>query len=192
MFNTLRQKVSSAFTLSELMVSLAILGVLAALTLPGVFTHMQVSANKARLKTTYIAMNQALNAAVLDGSYTSAIAVLKAKLNYAHLCPANDVTGPCSVEAGGQTAHYTTNLERLIMHDGSILFFHSDAWIGLKVEPNKPTSFQSNFLWLRYNPSNVVWLAGSPQTDGFNTNVKPGELGICACNQPFANSLFTN
>jgi prepilin-type N-terminal cleavage/methylation domain-containing protein len=191
MFNTLRQKVSSAFTLSELMVSLAILGVLAALTLPGVFTHMQVSANKARLKTTYIAMNQALNAAVLDGSYTSTIAVLKAKLNYAHLCPANNVTAPCDKALLHDNWTFTS-VDRLIMHDGSILFLHSEGWIALKGEPNKPASYQSNFLWLRYNPSNVVWLAGSPQTDGFNTNVKPGELGICACNQPFANSLFTN
>jgi prepilin-type N-terminal cleavage/methylation domain-containing protein len=157
------------FTLSELLISLSILGVIAALTLPGVFTHMQVAGNKAKLKSNVTAVHQALNADVLDGTYVSIAQTLTTRLNYAHLCPPNNVTPPCDKAIWHSTAphdHYT----RVIMHDGSIIW---DAmnYVLIKVEQKEP-NYATNALFLRYNPTNATL----PPDDWFPESLAPGML----------------
>ena len=157
------------FTLSELLISLSILGVIAALTLPGVFANVNQAGNEAKLKTHITAVHQALNADVLDGTYVSIAQTLTTRLNYAHLCPPNNVTPPCDKAiwlSDDPDAEYT----RVIMHDGSIIWDYENSVL-IKVE-QKERNYATNALWLRHNPTNATL----PPSHGFPESLAPGML----------------
>jgi prepilin-type N-terminal cleavage/methylation domain-containing protein len=153
------------FTLSELLIALSILGLIATFTVPKVMTHMTWSANKTKLKSHIAAIHEALNAAELEGSYTTAEDVLKAKLNYTHFCPRNNVAGACAKAYCSQATPYT-NYPRIIMHDGSIILIYDEVNnipytnFEVKVEQDKDANFSTNgrgnSLWVSYNPKIVT------------------------------------
>jgi type II secretory pathway pseudopilin PulG len=158
-----------------LLISLSILGVIAALTLPGVITHMTWASNKAKLKATTSAVHQALYSATLDGSYTNAQDVLLAKLNYAHHCPPNNVDGPCAKAWWAPAGGADTYVHRFIMPDGSIIWDHGYGRVHIKVVNDKDASIATdgtgNALLLRYNHT----MATFPADYGY-PDVPPGEL----------------
>ena len=55
-----------AFTLAEVLITLGIIGVVAAMTLPSVLNKIQKSDTSARLKKFYSAINQAVNRSIVD------------------------------------------------------------------------------------------------------------------------------
>ena len=171
------------FTLSELLISLSILGVIAALTLPGVFTHMQVAGNKAKLKSNVTAVHQALNADVLEGTFVSIGQTLTNRLNYAHLCPPNNVTPPCN-KAIWRSDDPHANLTRVIMHDGSIIWDY-EYGVLIKVE-QKERNYATNALFLRYNPTNATL----PPHDWFPESLAPGMLQSYTGSLALYNSLY--
>ena len=171
------------FTLSELLISLSILGVIAALTLPGVFTHMQVAGNKAKLKSNVTAVHQALNADVLEGTFVSIGQTLTNRLNYAHLCPPNNVTPPCD-KAIWHSQQPVAHLTRVIMHDGSIIWDY-EYGVLIKVE-QKEQNYATNSLWLRYNPTNATL----PPSPGFPESLAPGMLQSYTTSLALYNSLY--
>jgi type II secretory pathway pseudopilin PulG len=159
-----------------LLISLSILGVIAALTLPGVITHMTWASNKAKLKATTSAVHQALYSAILDGSYTDVKDVLRAKLNYTHHCPPNDVAGPCA-KAWWAAGHPASHSDRFIMSDGSIIWADSGGICAVYIkvvndkDPSYATDGTGNALGLRYNHTMATFPAAYDYPD-----VPPGEL----------------
>ena len=55
-----------AFTLAEVLITLGIIGVVAAMTLPSLMNKIQKRDTAARLKKFYSAMNQAINRSTVD------------------------------------------------------------------------------------------------------------------------------
>ena len=142
-----------------MLISLSILGVIAALTLPGVITHMTWASNKAKLKATVSAVHQALYSATLDGSYTDVKDVLLAKLNYATHCPPNNVDGPCAKAWWAPAGGAYTYAHRFIMPDGSIIWDHGDGRVHIKVEYKTYSTAADgtgNAMDIKYNPTMVT------------------------------------
>jgi type II secretory pathway pseudopilin PulG len=169
------------------MIALAILGVIAALTLPGVFTHMQVAGNKAKLKSHITAVHQALNADVLEGTFVSIGQTLTNRLNYAHLCPPNNVTPPCN-KAIWRSDDPHANLTRVIMHDGSIIWDYEYGYGVLIKVDQKERNYATNALFLRYNPTNAT-LPPSPN-GWFPESLAPGMLQSYTGSLALYNSLY--
>jgi type II secretory pathway pseudopilin PulG len=161
------------------MIALAILGVIAALTLPGVFANVNQAGNEAKLKSHITAIHQAFNADVLDGTYVSIAKTLTTRLNYANHCPPNNVDGPCAkawwAPAGGPLGGEGTYVHRFIMPDGSIIWDHGHGRVHIKVVNDKDASIATdgtgNALLFRYNHT----MATFPADYGY-PDVPPGEL----------------
>ena len=60
------KKTKAAFTLAEVLITLAIIGIVAALTIPTVIKNYQLRQTEAKLKKTFAALNSAINMAVKD------------------------------------------------------------------------------------------------------------------------------
>ena len=170
------------------MITLAILGVIAALTLPGVFANVNQAGNEAKLKTHITAVHQALNADVLEGTFVSIGQTLTNRLNYAHLCPPNNVTPPCD-KAIWHSQQPITNITRVIMHDGSIIWDFENSVLEItvliKVE-QKERNYATNALFLRYNPTNATL----PPHDWFPESLAPGMLQSYTGSLALYNSLY--
>ena len=94
------------FTLAELLIALAILGVIATFTIPKVLNSQQSSERISIFKETIAAINQAAYEMTLTGElydYASQQAVYRNKLNYVEFC--SDATaGGCWSGIGGATS----------------------------------------------------------------------------------------
>jgi type II secretory pathway pseudopilin PulG len=141
-----------------MLIALGILGLIATFTIPKVMTEMTWVINKAKLKTNISALNQALNTATLDGSYTNVTDALLANLNYAHNCPPNNIAGPCAKAwawAPPPSGASHVDCHRIIMHDGTIIMFFRKDEVALKVEDKPfnpyPLDGSANGMALRYN-----------------------------------------
>lgn len=58
-----------AFTLAEVLITLGIVGIVAAITLPSLIQDYQISANINRLKNTYSILSQAVKASEADNGF---------------------------------------------------------------------------------------------------------------------------
>ncbi|MGE0200139.1 MAG: type II secretion system protein [Candidatus Melainabacteria bacterium] len=87
------------FTLAELLIALAILGVIATFTVSKILTVQNSGQRQAVLKETYSAINTILLEARLDGSINysapTVYTTLTTRLNAVKLCPTNATTEGC-------------------------------------------------------------------------------------------------
>ncbi len=71
-FNTRQNPVTKGFTLSEVLITVGIIGIIAAFTIPGVITNYQKKVTAEKLKAAYQMFFNALNLALNDtGNYIS-------------------------------------------------------------------------------------------------------------------------
>ena len=123
------EKRASGFTLAELLISLAILGVIATFTIPKVLYSQQDSQKKAVFKEVIASLYQVCESGVSDGAF-SATSTDTAQgtyflnhLNFVKSCPSNSLTQGCwdasqgdlpydDIEAGG-TFHSGANIAGL-------------------------------------------------------------------------------
>jgi prepilin-type N-terminal cleavage/methylation domain-containing protein len=174
----------SAFTLSELLVALAILGLIATFTIPKVLHNIEQNQVKSILKANISAVHAVLFAAWQARTYTTSSTLMETGLNYAHRCPSTNVVGPCA-DAWWRTDNLLTNQLRLIMPDGAIIWprLHSSEGRVLikaskKLEVGNPaqtglvmqfnwnyTDYQVNTDWPIQKPGtiDVYNLEGNPQ-----------------------------
>ena len=82
--SALNSSVKKAFTLTELLVSLTVLGLIATLTLPHLFASFDRAKKRAVFKETYQALAEAVHAAMLEGEPLRAI--VEKKLNPVKIC----------------------------------------------------------------------------------------------------------
>lgn len=61
--------IKQAFTLAEILITLGIVGIVAAMTLPSLIQDYQISANINRLKNTYSILSQAVKASEADNGF---------------------------------------------------------------------------------------------------------------------------
>jgi prepilin-type N-terminal cleavage/methylation domain-containing protein len=112
-----------AFTLSELLISLSVLGLISAITLPQVFTSVNKVKEKAIFKEAYsllstLAMEVSLQET--DPSSSHLLEKLRTKVNVNKLCSANVVSEGCWF--AGQPADNESTEAGFIMHNGANVY----------------------------------------------------------------------
>ena len=148
------QKLVPAFTLAEVLITLGIIGVVAAMTLPSVISSYKQKEAVSRLKKFYSTMQQAImlseidNAEVMywnkeeeykgDDSAENQLANAQASYNYfmTYIGPYLkylSVDKAEEVEEGEEMKNYEL---RIIMLDGSIVYFHNGNCIDMTIDIN--------------------------------------------------------
>ena len=151
-YNVLLMKKEAAFTLAEVLITIGIIGIVAALTMPVVISNVQNNAKAQRLKKVYSVLQQAANKSVYDngdladwynedaysGGFSASMEIfekfIKPYYNIAQICNSgsNNSTGyricgykEQSFNSLGGTAAIEISLQKIpiVLSDGSVLVF---------------------------------------------------------------------
>jgi type II secretory pathway pseudopilin PulG len=131
MLQTLRLKYhrSLAYTLDEMLVVLATLGLIATFTIPKVLQSTDTGINKAKFKETYSAINEAYFAKLIDGTFNPSLAGadLLEKLNVTKHCPNHALNEGCAPTS--QTGYPNeANEAGVVLATGVMIYGLSDGW----------------------------------------------------------------
>jgi prepilin-type N-terminal cleavage/methylation domain-containing protein len=123
------------FTLSELLVSLGVLGLIAGLTIPSVVSNVQNAGLRAGGKIITQALASFLHTAYLNGEITDKLGTtgwrtvdskndplvqfIATGMNASKICDANETTLGCSTKPDG--THQINAFPKLVFQDGSVL-----------------------------------------------------------------------
>jgi prepilin-type N-terminal cleavage/methylation domain-containing protein len=128
---SMQQEFHKAFTLAELLIALAILGVIATFTIPKVLVSQQDARYSAAAKEAASAVSAAYNAAVLNGSITttSGMKDLTPYLNYVQVDTASSIDnihsyGSFTTTCGGSGARCVR------LHNGALLKYYPQDTFG--------------------------------------------------------------
>ena len=179
-----RQKYSRslAFTLSELLIALGIIGLIATFTIPKVLHSIDEARDEAILKAEISAIHSVLYAAWLDGSFTNQTDVLRSGLNVAYFCEPDNVAGPCN-NARWSVSSPVTNVARIITHQGAVIWpiWWESGRYEILIKPSQVIVTDTNFddewafrthcMQLYFNASNEV----VPGNENF-LDARPGTL----------------
>jgi prepilin-type N-terminal cleavage/methylation domain-containing protein len=152
-------KHKQGFTLSELLVSLAVLGLIAGLTVPSVVVSIDRSKTRGVLREAFQTISAITQAGVLNGDFSGItdwdvvnstnpqgiVGYVRSKLNYAKQCLTTDITSDgCKRGWSGAAANDTSNAHnaRFILPNGAKLQAHDSA--------------PSNSMWC-WNATNMLW-----------------------------------
>ncbi|MFM7390320.1 MAG: Tfp pilus assembly protein FimT/FimU [Vampirovibrionales bacterium] len=117
------------FTLSELLISLAVLGLIAALTLPSIFNSVAQNQMKAVERELLTSVAQVVTEGLQSGTIATTGAgfreALIQKLNPSRVCNTDFVTQGCGVERGGLTWAGTN--PGIVLHNGTQLVFGTNS-----------------------------------------------------------------
>ena len=170
------------FSLAEVVISLAVLGLIASLTLPSLFMSMDRAKKRAVFKETYHALATAVHTATMEGE--TVFEVIN-KFNVSKICRTNALTEGCThYSVGG----YEQNEPGVVMATGATIFgltssvsTHNGIMIGLENFPKREYFFiMSNQGENTLSPNS--WLQGSAAFTGYaltplpNLTVRPGEI----------------
>lgn len=175
-----QRSTKAGFGLSELLITLAILGLIATFTIPKVLQNMEEQQNKARGKEAFATLHQVLFDGWQSGRITAAttlnelLAYMQEKLQYERYCPPNNTTGACNWP--GRSTGYAY----FILHSGATVIV-SNFWnVGSNpvthptIDMNGtqgPNSQTKDMCVLWFNRgTQVATLAGRYE------NLRPGEL----------------
>jgi prepilin-type N-terminal cleavage/methylation domain-containing protein len=184
-----------AFTLSELLISLSVLGLISALTLPSIFNSVNDAKKKAVFKESINAVSAAINQVAMNGEvYTNDLTLFKEKLN-AKECSNNlTITAPFGVnDKFGCVLHngaYLTNLNNTTTRYVSLVYLD---WNG-NDHPNLSGNDRTFFLvnW-GSNTAVDMDISGSVLSlSGFTPkgSMAPGEIAPTVFNTAEYQSLF--
>ncbi|MFN7309915.1 MAG: Tfp pilus assembly protein FimT/FimU [Vampirovibrionales bacterium] len=169
------------FTLAEVVISLAVLGLIASLTLPSLFMSMDRAKKRAVFKETYQALATAVHTATMEGE---TVWTVINKFNVSKICRTNALTEGCTqYSAGGVEA----TEPGVVMATGATIFGLTSSnstvngiTIGLENFPKKEYFF---IISNQGEGSLSPWfLNGSAAFTGYaltplpNLTVRPGEI----------------
>ncbi len=100
--STQKTSVKKAFTLTELLVSMAILGLIASLTLPHMFMSMDRAKKRAVFKEAYQALQDAVYASTMEGEANASWNIVNRRLNVSKICDTNARTQGCTSHQFGE------------------------------------------------------------------------------------------
>ena len=177
---------AKAFSLAELMIALAVLGAISALTLPSVLSNAKNDMMKAKGKEVVTQLQSALQANWQSGEEASYFTYLEKHLNVAKVCPGGETTGPCF--AGWHYLNPAYDGDRkLLLPNGALMNLHGEGTISgypLVVQvlidlngmtgPNL-TGKNKDLMCLRFNAGHTTW-AG---VNLYQKAVPPGQLAPC-------------
>jgi prepilin-type N-terminal cleavage/methylation domain-containing protein len=169
------------FSLAEVVISLSVLGLVAALTLPSLFISMDRIKKRAVFKETYQALATAVHTATMEGE--TVFEVIN-KFNVSKICRTNALREGCTqYSAGGVEA----TEPGVVMATGATIFGLTSAvstsngiMIGLEAFPQREYFFiMSNQGEGSFSPggfNGMVGFTGYPLAVLPNLTVRPGEI----------------
>lgn len=175
----------NGFSLVELLISLAILALIAVHTIPKILIAQENQQNSAVLKETFATLSTVLYQSRLMGEITENTSLsdlselLKQKLNYARFCDSGSNSDGCEQYAITPDVDIASK-ERFIFHTGSYLYINGKNHAGginfvFFIDPNGkngPSLDQhGEILALWFNPSSEI-----QTVSGRYENLKPGQL----------------
>ncbi len=191
-----KSDLKKAFTLTELLVSMAVLGLIATLTLPHMFMSADRAKKRAVFKEAYQALAQATHAAMMEG-VTDSRGIVD-YFNAQKVCKNNSLTEGCLQDAtfAGTTWALGQELNQgVLLHSGvSIVGFNSGAVSGQPIRNDdtvvigledfaKKEYFRVETYVGDVNSSKVLsYLSGdlsSGKTSGKVVKLRPGDI-VCA------------
>ncbi len=187
--SALNSSVKKAFTLTELLVSLTVLGLIATLTLPHLFASFDRAKKRAVFKEAYQALAEAVHAAMLEGEPNSTILN---KFNGAKTCLTNSLREGCttfvhpeSQEVGMKLATgvsiFGLNNPYYQISGNTNLTGEDGFFIGLEDFPKK----EYFYLGMNLSPTPFdtrAWITGWLRTNSIpgqvyiETLIRPGEI----------------
>jgi prepilin-type N-terminal cleavage/methylation domain-containing protein len=189
--STQKASIKKAFTLTELLVSMAVLGLIATLTLPHMFMSADRAKKRAVFKEAYQALAQATHAAMMEGVADSRGII--PYFNAQKVCLNNSLTEGCIKDttfAPGQALQ-----QGVLLHSGvSIVGFNTGKDPGLSIQSNDTVVIGlENFAKKEYfrvetyvgdlnQPKTLSYLSGdlsSGKTSGKVVQLRPGDI-VCA------------
>lgn len=128
-----KNKRNNGFTLAEVLITLAVIGVIAALTIPLLSASVSKITYYENFKKQYALLSQAMNALVLEnGDFTQAnsaygggFKAFLSQLKIAKICPANTMQGECftpqinKLDNSGTVAATATSFNGMVFTNGA-------------------------------------------------------------------------
>ncbi|MDR1327872.1 MAG: type II secretion system GspH family protein [Heliobacteriaceae bacterium] len=192
----------NAFTLAEVLITLGIIGVVAALTMPALIANYEKRVTVTKVKKTVNLIYNAVQKAYVDNDNnyfdsTSGSAVdfynwVVPHLKIIKACKNPAVDGKCGLDVvtcahgrdtGCSTAHAPITAPRVILADGTIVSFRKDG-LGIEImfdiDGPKGKNRMGYDIWsgLSYN-SNRAQVLGAPDGTSNGGNCKTGNGGYC-------------
>jgi prepilin-type N-terminal cleavage/methylation domain-containing protein len=175
-----------AFTLSELLISLSVLGLISALTLPNVYNAVKKQKEESVFREVINTLNVATNSGYMEGkiySFASLVDFMKKNLNYTAYCASgvDDPTKPCNINNRANRTIY----ERFTLTNGSTIAIPTSeeavpgaaASIVFYLDANGTPVPGFGVAWMTFNYSQI------PQTSTIcgTTVIRPGEFMPIQC-----------
>ena len=192
---TQKTSVKKAFTLTELLVSMAVLGLIATLTLPHMFMSADRAKKRAAFKEAYQALAQATHAAMMEGVADSRGII--PYFNAQKVCLNNSLTEGCIKGAPIYPLVYLSQARQqgVLLHSGvSIVGFNhgnsgvprirSDDTVVIALEdfPKKEYFRVETYVGDLNKSKTLSYLSGdlsSGKTSGTVVQLRPGDI-VCA------------
>jgi prepilin-type N-terminal cleavage/methylation domain-containing protein len=169
------------FTLAELLIALAILGVIATFTIPKVLQSQQDSKNKAIAKEGAGTISAAYDAyRAKNNSTTMSTYMLTPYFNYVKLDTTSTVDNPPG--AGGTTSCSSGNPQCFRLHSGAIMYFWDDGFCNASISAipfnfdidGKVTAGNSDTVTFLLSPNGRIRTWSSIEGTAQWTNTGPG------------------
>ena len=181
--------IKRAFTLAEVLITLGIVGIVAAMTLPSLIQDYQISANINRLKNTYSILSQAVKASEADNGFVyewDFVSITPKKISEKYLLPYLKIIKTCDIGtecfaekytySNGNTVPSFKGYYSFILANGTIVgvkkpgAFNRESSIAIIVDVNgtkAPNKSGYDLFYFNINTQN----AGCWEQD---TNLPPG------------------
>ena len=142
------EKFKNGFTLAEVLITLVIIGVIAAMTIPAVINKTQKQEYVSRLKKTYSVFAQATNKIIAEEGTPSNWAtspenvynIYKKYLVVAKDCNTESgcvqSNGVYQQLLGGSNDYDTNKYRKLVLGDGTIVIFEHESWVSSQCNIN--------------------------------------------------------
>ena len=175
---------SSGFTLSELLIALAILGLIATFTIPKVIQSVDASHQRALIKDTYSALNQILYEGHLDGTIRNQAdfkAAAIQKLNAVQVCNTNVVTENCASASMWDPNGDDLGQAGFVLPNGAVIYgidnsgFRADVII-VDVNGPAPPNERHEDSWGFVTCYESIFQCGDWPSDGYTGRTGPGTL----------------
>ena len=189
------------FTLSELLVSLAVLGLIAGLTVPSIVVSVQASQNRAKMKEAFQVISTITQQGFLNGDFdnittwnattTTAGSIVdyitnKSGLVFTKQCLLPDVTSKgCNLTNSVSNLYLINNVNaRWILPNGVLIIAHCNGWNDSGIMPwtiitdtEKPIVMGSTAIHIQCNTGGIVPGSYNAFWDWDSSQLKPGMCG---------------